>query len=261
MTELFDPKGGYRKLFSFTYATMIQLGTIQFCDSFIPFRADPLGKNVGQMTGAARSGRQNIIEGSERAATSKETEMRLIDVARASLGELLGDYEVYLARKNILPWSRHDQEYREMTDLRLREFEYTDDTMHDYWQYFHEAKKPFARWLESDDDTVVARAMIVLIARTMGMLQAQIDRLGQNFLAAGGFKERLFQCRSEARDRQSHASEPDAPVCPDCGRTMLRRVSRSGRNAGAPFWGCADYPKCHGTREVEPPEQSNAPNS
>ena len=79
--ELFDKCGGYRRLHTFTYATIIHLETISFCKRFVPWQEDSLGKTSGQMIGAARSGRQNIIEGSERSATSKETEMKLTDVA------------------------------------------------------------------------------------------------------------------------------------------------------------------------------------
>ena len=81
MPSLFDKSGGYRRLHSFTFATMIHLETIRFCKRFIPCQDDPLGKTAGQMIGAARSGRQNIIEGSGRAATSKETEIKLTVVA------------------------------------------------------------------------------------------------------------------------------------------------------------------------------------
>ena len=99
--QLFDKHGGYRKLHTFTFATMIHLETIKFCKRFIPWQQDQLGKTAGQMIGAARSGRQNIIEGSERASTSKETEIKLTDVARASLAELLGDFEIFLAERKF----------------------------------------------------------------------------------------------------------------------------------------------------------------
>ena len=82
---------------SCTCATLIHLGPLLFCRRFIPYKEDPRGKRTGQMVDAARSGRQNIIEGSERASTSKETEMKLTDVARSSLAELLGDFEMFLA--------------------------------------------------------------------------------------------------------------------------------------------------------------------
>ena len=140
--KLYTRHGGYRKLHSFTFATMIHLGTIRFCREFISYKDDPLGKTAGQMIGAARSGRQNIIEGSERAATSSETEIKLIDVARASLKELLGDYEIHLAERGVVPWSCRSNEYRTLNELQLAPFEYTDDSMHDYGAHYHREKQP-----------------------------------------------------------------------------------------------------------------------
>lgn len=118
-TQLLKPHGGYRKLHSFAFATMIHVGTIRFCKRFISFKDDSLGKTAGQMIGAARSGRQNIIERSERSGTSTQTEIRLIDVARSSLAELLGDYEMYLAEKKSIPWSRERPESKTIRELKL----------------------------------------------------------------------------------------------------------------------------------------------
>jgi four helix bundle suffix protein len=247
---LFDKSGGYRRLYSFTYATMIHLETIRFCKRFIRHQDDPLGKTAGQMVGAARSGRQNIIEGSERAATSKETEIRLTDVARASLAELLGDYEIYLAGKGVVPWSRDDERRRRLGELKLAPFEHSDDGIHDYWQYFHQARKPFASWLENDDDATVANAMLVLILRAMAMLDGQLRHQGQAFLNEGGFKERMQQCRTAARD-DAAATASAAPACPECGKPMRQRTPRDGKNAGKPFWGCTGYPACRGLRKME----------
>ena len=249
MPQLFNKSGGYRKLYSFTFATMIHLGTIRFCKRFISIKDDSLGKTTGQMVGAARSGRQNIIEASERSATSKETEIKLTDVARASLAELLGDYEIYLADKGIIPWSHDDPLRSGLCELRLSPFEFTDDTMHDYWRYFHQAKAPFAPWLESKDDTVVANAMIVLISRTMAMLGGQLQHQGREFLGGGGFKERMHQCRSVARDESAGAA-PTVPACPECGKPMRKRIPRVGKQAGVAFWGCPDFPTCKGTRNA-----------
>jgi restriction system protein len=104
MPELFDKHGGFRRLHSFTLATIVQLETLRFCRRFLTHDHreaddkfyDPKGRQYDQMTQAARSGRQNIIEGSERSSTSKDTEMKLTDVARASLSELRGDYEMFI---------------------------------------------------------------------------------------------------------------------------------------------------------------------
>jgi hypothetical protein len=82
MGRIFNTSGGFRKLHTFNFATIIHLGTISFCKRYIPWKDDPLGKTLGQMVGASRSGKQNIIEGSERAKTSSETEIRLTDVAK-----------------------------------------------------------------------------------------------------------------------------------------------------------------------------------
>ena len=84
----FDKSGGFRWLDSFVMASIVQLATIRFCEKFLDQRNDPCGRQYDQMTQAARSGKANIIEGSERAGTSKETEMKLTDVAKASLGGL-----------------------------------------------------------------------------------------------------------------------------------------------------------------------------
>ncbi len=247
--HLFDKRGGYRKLHSFTFATLIHLGTIRFCKRFIPWKEDPLGKTAGQMIGAARSGRQNIIEGSERAATSKETEIKLTDVARASLAELLGDFEIYLAEKGAIPWSRNNPDRDKFGNIWLSEFEYTDDTLHDYWKYFHRIKTDFDPWLEHADDIVVANAMIVLIQRTMAMLNKQISKQGDAFLEQGGFRERLTSARLAERDKQQVDS--DHPVCPECGKSMCKRTAKSGPKVGQPFWGCSGYPGCKATLAFE----------
>lgn len=248
MTRLFDKCGGYRALHSFTYATLVHLGTISFCKRFIPYREDPLGKTSGQMIGAARSGRQNIIEGSERAATSKETEIKLTDVARASLGELLGDLEIYLAERGDLPWSCSSEPYRTLSAVQLEPFAHTDDELHDYWVYLGTQRAKFAAWLDNEDGSVVANALIVLILRAMAMLSGQVRRLGEDFQQQGGFRERMHQCRTEARDA---AAAPAAPSCPECGKPMRLRKAKTGDHAGEPFWGCSGYPECKGTRRTE----------
>lgn len=246
MSHLFDKCGGYRALYSFTYSTLVHLGAISFCKRFIPYQDDPLGKTAGQMVGAARSGRQNIIEGSERAATSKETEMKLTDVARASLGELLGDLEIHLAERGAIPWSKHSDDHRQLSAIQLEPFVHTDDELHDYWVYFAGIRTRFAHWLDSDDSLVVANALIVLIQRTMAMLSGQLRRQGADFEEQGGFRERLHQCRVEARDGAT-----EKPACPDCGKPMRLRTARAGGRAGEEFWGCSGYPACKGHRAKE----------
>jgi four helix bundle protein len=93
--------GGYRKTASFQTTTLIYDATVWFCEKFM----DPRSRTVDQMVQAARSGRQNIAEGSRASATSSQTELRLVNVARASLEELLLDYEDYLRHRRLVQWA------------------------------------------------------------------------------------------------------------------------------------------------------------
>lgn len=249
MSELFDKSGGFRKLHSFTLATIIQLETLRFCRRFITHDVreagrklyDPKGRQYDQMTQAARSGRQNIIEGSERSATSKDTEMKLTDVARASLGELRGDYEIWILDRGQVPWSVHAPEARAVNAITLDPAPFQDDMIHESAKHALEQRRKYARWLDSDDDVVVANAMLILIGRAMKMLDRQIEAQGSAFEKAGGFGERLTAVRVKARA----SARDSAPACPQCGQAMRRCKSAHGE-----FWGCTGYPACKGTRPV-----------
>ncbi len=244
---LFDKCGGYRKLDSFTLATVIQLGTIRFCERFLDRRNDPCGRTYDQMTQAARSGRQNIIEGSERAATSKETEMKLTDVARASLGELRGDYEIWVLKQRQAPWDAQSDEARAIYGVRLDPVSESAFDAHQSGLYLLEQEQKFTQWVDHADSQIAANALLILIQRAIRILNKQLEAQGNRFLEAGGFRERLTAARIEERDRQ----EADAgPACPECGQPMRLRKAKAGKHAGQAFWGCSAYPECKGTREV-----------
>src|SRR6185369_503078 len=108
--------GGYRALRSFQTATLIYDTTVSFCERFI----DKRSRLVDQMTQAARSGRQNIAEGSRASATSSQTELRLINVARASLDELLLDFEDFLRQRKLRQWTKDDPEAQAVRALGMR---------------------------------------------------------------------------------------------------------------------------------------------
>lgn len=251
MTELFDKRGGFRRLHSFTLATIVQLETLSFCRRFLTFDFrktklkfyDPRGRQYDQMTQAARSGRQNVIEGSERSATSKDTEMKLTDVARASLSELRGDYEIFILDRGQVPWSVHSSEAREINSISLDDAPFKADMVHESARHALEQRKKYARWLDDDDPVVVANAMLIIIGRALSMLKKQIESQGKSFLENGGFGERLKVKRVKAREPHL---PPDAPECPQCLAPMRRRMSSKGE-----FWGCSSYPDCKGTRTVD----------
>lgn len=249
MPELFDKHGGFRKLHTFTLATVIQLETLRFCRRFLTHDHreagakfyDPKGRQYDQMTQAARSGRQNIIEGSERSATSKDTEMKLTDVARASLSELRGDYEIWILDRGQLPWSVHDEEAKILNAISLDPAPFTDDMVHESARHALTQRRKYARWLDSEDDLIVANAMLLIIGRALNMLKSQIEAQGAAFEQTGGFSERLTARRLAVREQQR---EP-APACPQCAQPMRRRKSAKGD-----FWGCSGYPECKGTRPI-----------
>ena len=110
------PSGGYRKLASFQTSTIIYDATVWFCEKFVSSRS----RTVDQMVQAARSGRQNIAEGSRAAATSSQTELRLVNVARASLEELLLDYEDFLRHRRLRMWTLDDPEAMNVRQVPLR---------------------------------------------------------------------------------------------------------------------------------------------
>ena len=250
MSEFIKKYGGYRKLDSFTLAYIIQLGTWRFCETFLNRRNDPCGRQFDQMTQAARSGRENIVEGSERAGTSSGTEIRLTDVARASLGELKGDYEFWLVRRHIAPWPQDYVEAKAVFNVRLDPNPLqTSSDLHESSNYIMVQYDKFAQWLDSDNADTVANAMLILLNRVLNMLGKQLAAQGKAFTQEGGFHERMAAARVEERDRQQ--VDPNAPECPECGKPMRKRTARTGKNAGKPFWGCTGYPDCHGIREVE----------
>jgi len=158
------PSGGYRNTASFQTATIIYDATWWFCEKFL----DQRSRTVDQMVQAARSGRQNIAEGSRAAATSSQTELRLLNVARSSQEELLLDYEDFLRHRHLLQWAP-----------------------------------------DSPEATAVRR-------------------VPQKFKSA-------------------HADQTDRiPAFPQCGKAMVVRTAKAGKNVGNQFWGCSAYPDCKG---------------
>lgn len=249
---MFGGTCGYYRLDSWILANIVQLGTQAFCGRFLNRTNDPCGRQYDQMTQAARSGCANIAEGSARRATSRETEMKLTDVARASLAELAGDYLNWLLRQEQTPWGKGTPESRAVYAVRLDKAEYGEDVVHDACAHILVQKRKFAEWLESGNDRIMANVLLILIARVINMLNHQMETQGETFQKEGGFREKLTTMRVEARARQE-----SAPVCPVCGKPMIRRRARSGTNAGKEFWGCTGYPECKAVLEMGEEPRSN----
>ncbi len=177
-----DPHGGYRELISYQMAEIVYDGTAKFCDRWIGRRS----RTHDQMVQAARSGKQNIAEGSMASGTSKKFELRLISVARASLEELLLDYQDFLRQRNLRLWQKNHQKAKKIRNLCYRKNK-------SYMTY-----KPY---IEKTPSEVAANTMICLIHQTNFLLDQQLRQLEQQFLEQGGFTEKLYRTRLRARRR------------------------------------------------------------
>lgn len=238
----------YYWLNSWILGNVIQLATQEFCERFVDYRIDPGRRLYDQMTMAARCGVANIAEGSARHSTSVETEMRLLDVARASFDELQGDLFNYLLRLKADVWAIGNADRETIWQMRLDDPNYSNSYLHDAARHILAQKDIFDRWLASDNAAIVANALLVLCLRENKMLQAQIQSQLETFRSEGGFTENMTAERLEARKTRANAS--GAPSCPKCGKPMLRRMQKKGAGQGREFWGCSDYPHCDGTRPI-----------
>ena len=238
----------YFWLDSWVMANIIQLATQDFCEQFVDYRLDPGRRLIDQMLMAARCGVANIAEGTARHSTSIETEMRLLDVARASFDELQGDFFNYLLRCKAEVWAIGNPDRERIWQTRLDAPHYSNSYLHDAAIHILEQKRKFAQWLENDDPATVANAVLILLLKENRMLQSQLQNQLSNFKEKGGFSENMTAERMEAR--KANAVAINAPGCPKCGKPMLRRMQKRGEKQGREFWGCSDYPKCNGTRPI-----------
>ena len=171
--------GGYQDLKAFQKARIVYDGTVCFCGRFI----DRRDRTVDQMVQAARSGKQNILEGSQASGTSKEMELKLVNVARASLEELLEDYLDYLRVRGVKPWPKDSPEARFVRRLGAQNRSY----------------ESYRTYVEIRPAEVVANILICLIHQTNFLLDQLLRQLERAFLAEGGLRERMTRARLRSR--------------------------------------------------------------
>lgn len=182
---------GYFWLDTWVLANVIQLTTQDFCTRYFNHVNDPCGRQYDQMTQAARSVPANIAEGNSRHSTSKETEMRLSDVARASLAELANDYINWLMRHEEIPWSVKSEEHNSVSSIPLDRPTYKDDMQHLSCIHILKQKHKFDKWLCSKNSIIEANCLLILCNRLIMMLGKQIENQLENFKEEGGFTEAL----------------------------------------------------------------------
>jgi len=216
MTEpeaLIPQHGGYRNLKSFQVAQLVYDVTVRFCDRYI----DPRSRTHDQMVQAARSGVQNIAEGSQASGTSKKMELKLTNVARASLEELRLDYEDFLRQRGLEMWPRRDPRRQELIDRRPA----TADDIAEWVRKIHEGKSgrsglsgrdrpgeglaPSTASTSSTASTrptypeIAANAALTLLAVATALLDRQLAAQATAFEKEGGFTERLYRVRSATK--------------------------------------------------------------
>ncbi len=207
MSELIPQHGGYRNLKSFQVSQLIYDVTVRFCERYI----DRFSRTRDQMTQAARSGVQNIAEGSQVSATSKKMELKLTQVARASLEELRLDYEDFLRQRRLNIWERENPLRQELINRRCK-------TADEVAAWIVNVKKRYRQHGQSGGNTTLsmlsildhniypeisANAVLVLIVVACSLLDRQVSRLAQDFENDGGFTERLYKIRSAKRKDNS----------------------------------------------------------
>lgn len=198
-----------------------------------------------QMVQTARSGVRNISEGSGLAATSRKSERKLTNVARASLSdELLRDYETFLRQNGLRVWPKDS---REALAMRKR-------LTQDFAPNLPPARAGMVRltglnglseFVEKAAPELAANAMLCAVNQAAYLLKHQLESQGAEFLDKGGFTEKLYGTRKRGR-MSDQSNKSDRPACPRCGKPMLLRTVRTGPRAGRQFWGCSAYPACEG---------------
>ncbi len=184
--RLLQPRGDYQTLLSFQKAEVVYDLTFRFVHMFLA-KGD---RTIDQMIQAARSGKKNILEGSKAAPTSKEMELKLTGVARASLEELLDDYLDYLRARDLPIWDKDSREAQYVRKLGRK----TPQTYELYREF-----------VETRPAAVIANIAICLIHQTNYLIDRQLARLEKDFVAQGGLRERMTRVRLQARQQPRHA--------------------------------------------------------
>lgn len=182
MDQLIEAHGGYRNLKSYQMSEIVYDATVAFCNRFVNRRS----RTHDQMVQAARSGKQNIAEGSQASGTSRKTELKLIGVARASLEELLLDCEDFLRQQNLPLWGKNRPEAQAIRKIAF---------------VLNRTYLTYRTYIEEQDSETAANTLVCLIHQTNYLLDQQLRQLEERFMKEGGFTERLYQKRQENKGK------------------------------------------------------------
>jgi len=192
---LIPKHGGYRNLKSFQIAQLVYDVTVRFCDRYI----DKRSRTHDQMVQAARSGVQNIAEGSQASGTSKKMELKLTNVARASLEELKLDYEDFLRQRGLPLWERSDPRRQDLIDRRCDTAEEVAQWVHEVFACGRSGQGRAGTNTPPTYQEIAANAALVLITVACSLLDRQLAAQAKTFENEGGFTERLYRVRTAKR--------------------------------------------------------------
>jgi four helix bundle suffix protein len=190
--DFLPARGNYHKLVSYQKAEVIYDITFRFCERFLK-KSD---RTIDQMIQAARSGKQNIAEGSKAGLTSSETEIKLTNVARSSLEELLADYQDFLRVRDLKLWTKASQEAMFVRRLSRRK-----NSTAAVAERVHDTFENYREFVETRDAEVVANIAICLIHQANYLLDQQLRALEQEFVKTGGIREQMTKARMAARQQ------------------------------------------------------------
>ena len=182
--KLIPAHGGYRELKSYQMSEIVCDATVAFCERFRNVRS----RTIDQMTQAARSGKQNIAEGSMVSGTSRKMELKLVGVARASLEELLLDYQDYIRQHGLAIWDKDHPKARTVRKLAYEK---------------NRSYSTYKTYIEKSPVEVAANTFICVIYQANFLLDQQLRQLEKQFLSEGGFTERLYRERTNSRNRRN----------------------------------------------------------
>lgn len=184
--RIYGAHGGFRKLKAYQVAELCYDYTCRFCERYIPLK----DRHFDQMVQAARSGFQNIGEGSEDSATSKKLEMNLTNVAKSSIGELERDYRKYLKRRKLREWQAGEPAFEEARALR-------PETVEEAAEWVNLPGK------QQSAEERAANLGAILAAQAHWLTERLLDRQAQEFEKGGGFSERLYKARTGGTNKQN----------------------------------------------------------
>ncbi len=208
--DLIPRHGGYRNLKSFQVAQLIYDVTVRFCDCYV----DKFSRTKDQMVQAARSGVQNIAEGSMASGTSRKTELKLTNVARASLEELRLDYEDFLRQRGMKQWTKEDPRREALIQQRCQTADdvarwvkaiHSHSGGHCGRNGHHGQSTRSTKSIESSYSEIGANAVLVLIYVACSLLNRQLDAQAKAFEKEGGFTKRLYHRRTQNRQRDDQS--------------------------------------------------------